>query len=56
MEYQRHRLTMNKTLFDLMFEECYDDLYDNIITAYQDSVLDSIQIVTHDNVYSDLLG
>lgn len=55
MDYQRLGLTMNKTLFDLIYEECYDELYENIITEYKDSILDEYKIITHTNVYSDLL-
>ncbi len=56
MDYQRLGLTMNKTLFDLIYEECHDELYDKMITEYKDSILDEYKIVTHENVYSDILN
>jgi hypothetical protein len=55
MDYYRLGLTMNKTLFDLIFEECYDNLYDEIIKVYEESILKDINIITHENVYRDLL-
>lgn len=55
MTYKRLGLTMNKTLFDLLFEECYEGIYNNLIKLYEDSVKASLEITTYSNVYSDLL-
>jgi hypothetical protein len=55
MDLYRLGLTMNKTLFDLMYEECYKSAYNEIITRYEDSVLKDLNIVRHENVYSDVI-
>lgn len=55
MDYHRLGLTMNKTLFDLIFEECYNKIYDNIIAQYEDSILNDSDIIKNTKVYSDLI-
>ncbi len=56
MDYQRLGLTMNKTLFDLIFEQCYDEAYDRITKVYEDEILKNVQIIKHSNVYRDIIG
>lgn len=56
MTYQRLGLTMNKTLFDLIFEESYESIYNNLIKLYEDSVKADLEITTHTNIYNDLLS
>ena len=56
MDQLRLGLTMNKTLFDLMFEEYYNGMYNETIQEYEDGLLKDLEIKVNRNAISDLIG
>ncbi len=55
MDQYRLGLTMNKTLFDFIFEEYYDSLYNNLIALYEDEIMEGKDIVIYKDKISDLI-
>ena len=49
-------LTMNKTLFDLIFEDYYNSLYEEKINIYEKEVMKDIDLTPNQSVIKDLLG
>lgn len=55
MDQYRLGLTMNKTLFDLIFEEYYESIYTEKITMYEDEIMKNIEISINYDVINDIL-
>ena len=55
MDQYRLGLTMNKTLFDLIFEEYYTAMYEEKIAIYEDQMLDGIDFTPNLDVIKDLI-
>lgn len=56
MTQYRLGLTMNKTLFDLIFEEYYNSLYEEKINIYEKEVMKDLDLTPNQSVIKDLLG
>lgn len=56
MTQYRLGLTMNKTLFDLIFEDYYNSLYEEKINIYEKEVMKDIDLTPNQSVIKDLLG
>lgn len=56
MDQLRLGLTMNKTLFDLMFEEYYDVMYNEVIGEYEDEIIEDLTIKLNKEAIKDLIG
>lgn len=56
MDKLRLGLTMNKTLFDLIFEEYYEGMYNEAIKVYEDEKLKDVEIKINRNTISDIFG
>ena len=55
MDYQRLGLTMNKTLFDLMYENVYEEEYKDIIKIYEEEIIKNIKIIKNKKIYNEFL-
>lgn len=55
MDQYRLGLTMNKTLFDLVFEEYYNAMYEEKVAVYEDEILKDIDFTPNLDVIKDLL-
>lgn len=56
MDQYRLGLTMNKTLFDLVFEEYYQTMYNEAIQVYEDETLKDLNLKPNKSVIKDLIG
>ncbi len=56
MDQYRLGLTMNKTLFDLIFEEYYDAMYDEVINIYENQTLKDIDLTPNQKIIDEILG
>ena len=56
MDKLRLGLTMNKTLFDAIFEEYYEGMYNEAIEKYEDETLKDVEIKINRNTISDIFG
>ncbi len=56
MTQYRLGLTMNKTLFDLIFEEYYNAMYNEKINIYENEVMKDLDLTPNQSVIKDLLG
>lgn len=56
MSQYRLGLTMNKTLFDLIFEDYYDTMYNEIIDVYEDSIFEDDEIKINQDVLDSIMG
>lgn len=56
MSQYRLGLTMNKTLFDLIFEDYYDTMYNEIIDVYEDSIFKDDEIKINQDVLDSIMG
>lgn len=56
MSQYRLGLTMNKTLFDLIFEGYYDTMYNEIISVYEDSIFEDDEVKINQDVIESILG
>ena len=55
MDQYRLGLTMNKTLFDLVFEEYYGAMYEEKIVIYEDEMLEGLDFTPNLDVIKDLV-
>ena len=55
MDQYRLGLTMNKTLFDLVFEEYYGAMYEEKIVIYEDEMLKDLDFTPNLDVIKDLI-
>ena len=55
MTQYRLGLTMNKTLFDLIFEDYYNSLYEEKINIYEKEVMKDIDLTPNQSVIKDLI-
>lgn len=56
MSQYRLGLTMNKTLFDLIFEDYYDSMYNEIISIYEDEILKDDEVKINYDIIKQITG
>ncbi len=56
MSQKRLGLTMNKTLFDLIFEGYYDTMYNEFVSVYEDSIFEDDEIKINYDIINSILG
>lgn len=56
MSQYRLGLTMNKTLFDLIFEDYYNTMYNEIISVYEDEILEDDEVTINYDILKQITG